>query len=876
MATGSESNYEEGFLKKSGYITSDSFMKHIKFAFVLVTFILLVNIPIFQNNINSLKKNELSVRQTYDFIQQIEHLLSLTKDVESNQRGYILSANKEYLEAYQKGKDDIVLGTEGLKNVSSERYYIKKDLDHLALLIKDKIVGLDNKIELYKSQNHNLPAQSKVTKDLGKEEMDEIKVLASNLVRNEQYNLDHRKEVAQEQFKSLIWTLYLLTILDILVIFIAYHFLRKETKKRNELTEILQDSENQFRLLSENIPQIVWITTSDGGFIYSNQRWYDFTGMKEEESIGWGWTNVIHPDDVEHVKVAWVNALKNGTPYTLEYRIRTVTGGYRWQLGNAKPLLNSKGQIIRWFGTCSDIHDYKVALEGLRLSEAKFRKFVDANMIGVVFFELDGKVNEANDAFLNILDISRKEFESKGLDLFEFVAPEYQKDSYIGLGKLKNAQATLHCEKVYIRRDGTKRPTMIGAVSYEAEDGHYTGMAFAIDITERKKAEEAIENANRAKTQFLATMSHEMRTPLGIIAGFADLALDPEQSESERQNAIMRIKKNSDLLTELVNDILDLSKIEADKLELEIKEVETMKFLNDLSENISLKAKEKGLHLVVSANTSVPNIIMTDQLRLKQILYNVIGNAIKFTEHGEVRVNVRCENMDIPKKQRIIFQVVDSGIGISKEQSDKLFKPFSQADSSTTRKYGGTGLGLVLSKKLAQTLGGDLVLLSSETGKGSVFEISIVPQETIKEEIIIHKSTHQVKEQLEKNLKGLNILVVEDSMDIQALVSKYLKYAQAEIEMANNGREGVKKALAEDFDLVLMDISMPILDGFEATRELREHGYKKPIIAMSAHAMKEEKEHALQVGFNDYITKPMNRKLLIEKICFYGKGLDFI
>jgi PAS domain S-box-containing protein len=864
-------------LKQNGYTISDSFMKRIKFGFISVTFILLVNIPIFQNNINSLQKNELAVRQTYDFIQHVERLLSITKEIESNQRGYILSSKEEYLESYKKSKESIIGALESLRSVSYEREYIKPDVEYLSSMIKEKIAGLDSKVELYRAQNQNaLPSSPTVTKDLGKEEMDEINVLANNLIRNEQFNLDHRKEIAREQFRALIWTLQFLTILDILVILAAYHFIRKETKKRHELTEDLRESENQFRLLSENIPQIVWITTADGGFVYSNQRWYDFTGLKEEESIGWGWTNVIHPDDVEAVKIAWVNALKSGTPYTLEYRIRSASGSYRWQLGTAKPLFNSKDKIVKWFGTCTDIHAYKVALEGLRISEAKFRKFVDANMIGVVFFELDGAVNEANDAFLNILGISREEFEKDGLDLFEYIAPEYQKDSYIALAKLKNSPSTLHCEKDYVRKDGTKRPTMIGAVSYEAEDGHYEGMAFAIDISERKKAEEAIENANKAKTQFLATMSHEMRTPLGVIAGFADLALAPDQSDSERQNAIHRIKKNSDLLTELVNDILDLSKIEANKLDLEVKEIETLKFLNDLADNMSLKAKEKGLHLVVSANTSVPNIIMSDQLRLRQILYNVVGNAIKFTDHGEVKLTVRCEPTSHPKRNKIIFKVEDSGIGIAPEQTQKLFKPFSQADSSTTRKYGGTGLGLVLSKKLAQTMGGDLVLKSSEPGKGSIFEVSILTDETVRNEIIIHKSAHPVNAMKEIDLSKLKILVVEDSLDIQALVYKYLKSANADIKMANNGNEGVETAMSQDFDLVLMDISMPILDGFEATHKLRKLGYKKPIIAMSAHAMKEEKEKALQMGFNDYITKPMNRTLLIEKINFYGKGMDFI
>lgn len=851
----------------------NSFLRHIRFVFFLVIFILLVNIPIVQNNINSLQKNELSVRNTYDFIQTVEHLLSLTKDTENHHRGYILTNGEEHLDSYKRSREEINSALNNLSQLTKEKSYLASDLENLTNLIQSKIANLDEEIELFTLNSDSHPEHSpSVSDDLGKEEMDEIRSLVSNIIRNEQYNLDHRKEVAQEQFRFLIWSLYFLTFLDIAVIFIAYHFLKKEVRKRHELTESLFESESQFRMLSENIPQMVWVTSADGSYLYSNPRWQEFTGLAVEDALGMGWTNAIHPDDVEEAKMVWLNALKTGEEYSTEYRVRNKEAQYRWQLVNVKPLKNSKGEITKWFGTTTDIHDYKMALEELRLSEAKFRKFVDANMIGVVFFELDGRVNEANDAFLDIIGITREEFNRDGLDLFEYIAPEHQKDSYIGLSKLSKIPTTLYCEKEYIRKDGVKRPTMIGAVGYQAEDGHYAGMAFALDISERKNAEAAIANANKAKSQFLATMSHEIRTPLGVIAGFVDLAMDPNQTEDDRKNALIRIKKNTDLLSELVNDILDLSKIEADKLELDIRDTETIKFLNDLSESMSIKAKEKGLRIQVSANTSVPPVFKTDQLRLKQILYNVIGNAIKFTDNGEIIVNVSYEK-EQDNKPVLKFLVKDTGIGITKEQASKLFKPFSQADSSTTRKYGGTGLGLVLSKKLTEALGGDLRLVSSEPGKGSTFEITISPPESDQNTIVIHQSDYFTSSK-GANLEGLKILVVEDSPDIQVLVSKYLTSAEAKIDMASNGQEGLTKALAEKYDLVLMDISMPILDGFEATTQLRKHGFKKPIIAMSAHAMKEEKDRAIEVGFNDYITKPMNRRLLIEKLSFYGKGYD--
>ncbi len=853
---------------------SDTFLSKIKFVFFLVTIILMVNIPIFHNNINSLEENELAVRQTYDLIQHIEHLVSLTKDVETNQRGFLLTAQIEYLESYQRAKDELTIGLEKLKVLEESRPYLQPDLNYLVTMIREKVSGLDQKITNFTPAEADADTPTQTLEDLGKAEMDEIRVVASNLVRNERYNLDHRKNIAQQQFRFLVWSLYLITILDVVVVLVAYHFFKREIEKRHSLTESLKHSEEQMRLLSENIPQLVWITTADGGFVYSNSRWSELTGVATEDTMGWGWTNIIHPDDVEGTKIAWINALKTGEPYSMEYRLRVKSGEYRWQLVGATPLRNSNGDIVQWIGTSTDIQDYKMALEDLRISEAKFRKFVDSDVIGVVFFDIDGYVTDVNDAYLNLIGIERQSYLENGLCLFDTVDPEVRVAVKKDMGTLISSSQILRCEKEFIRPDGTRVATMFGAVNCESDDGRTVGMAFAIDLSERKKAEEAVAKANRAKTQFLATMSHEIRTPLGVISGFTDLALET-QSEAERNNALLRIKKNSALLNGLVNDILDLSKIEANKLETEITEIHTLKFLNELSDSMSLQANEKGLQLLVSAETNVPNIIKSDELRLRQILYNIVGNAIKFTERGQVTLTVSYDAKNNPDDPKVAFRVSDTGIGITDEQSKKLFKAFSQADGSTTRKYGGTGLGLVLSKKLAQTLGGDLKLISSEPGKGSTFELVISPGDTEQSTIVIHKSGDP-KEQIPTELTNLKILVVEDSPDIQILVANYLNAANAEIEFANNGQEGVEKALQGNCDIVLMDISMPVLDGFEATRILRTKDFSKPIIAMSAHAMKEERSKALKMGFNDYLTKPMNRQLLIEKLSFYGRNLNFI
>jgi CheY-like chemotaxis protein len=369
-------------------------------------------------------------------------------------------------------------------------------------------------------------------------------------------------------------------------------------------------------------------------------------------------------------------------------------------------------------------------------------------------------------------------------------------------------------------------------------------------------------------------MSHEIRTPLGAVIGFSELLVSEEMSPSERVNSVGVIKRNGLLLSNIINDILDLSKVEAGKLEIEKIDVPFSDVMKEIGSVLNLEAVEKGIELKVASEGMIPNQIKTDPLRLRQILLNIVGNAIKFTRHGSVSVNVKLATAE-NGSPKLVFVVKDTGEGISPDQVERLFTPFTQADVSTTRRFGGTGLGLVLSKKLANTLGGDVVLSETVPGKGSTFTITIDPGLT--EQIFFESSAipaanvmpFPVKKR-DLNLKFLKILIVDDSSDNQALIKKILTSAGAHVETANNGQEGFDKAMSEDFSLILMDLQMPKMDGYEATRLLRENGYKKPIIALTAHAMKEERQRSLQSGFDDHLTKPIDHDILIKTLVNYS------
>lgn len=396
-----------------------------------------------------------------------------------------------------------------------------------------------------------------------------------------------------------------------------------------------------------------------------------------------------------------------------------------------------------------------------------------------------------------------------------------------------------------------------------------------------EKAQEAraeAEKASRAKSDFLANISHELRTPLGIVIGSLDLFAREDMSSDERISLLGRMQRNAEYLALLIDQVLDLSKVEAGALQIDHKDFSLAHLMSEIAESLEPSARAKGISLRFEYDGPPPEIVSTDPLRLRQIMVNLVGNAIKFTSHGGVTVMIRslAPTVEDPDSGVLEFEIRDSGIGMTADQRETLFKPFSQGDTSITRRFGGTGLGLALSKKLARALGGDLELTYAEPEKGSIFTVRLKNHSSLRSVGLPLAagapssgpvdSLASARRAEDAPLKGRKILLVDDSADNRYLIQRYLSSAGAEISEADNGRDGIDMALQNDFDCVLMDIQMPKLDGNQATAELRRLGYKKPIIALTAHAMKSDKEKAMSSGYNDYITKPVNRTLLIRTL----------
>lgn len=501
----------------------------------------------------------------------------------------------------------------------------------------------------------------------------------------------------------------------------------------------------------------------------------------------------------------------------------------------------------------------------LRASEAQYRGLFENVLEGVYQSDEQGRIHAANPALVRMLGFDSEDDLKRSALAGDFYTQPSLRAGL--LKKLEDENGLRHAELELKRKDGTIITVLDNA--RPVFDGHgrvtyYLGTL--TDITERKrseielaKARDAAVQASRMKSEFLANMSHEVRTPMNGIAGMTGMLLETKLSSEQREYAIA-VQRSASYLLDVINDVLDLSKIEAGRLELERIAFPLRSCIGDVFDMVLDRAIEKEIDLICRIHPDVPEYVEGDPGRLRQILMNLVGNAVKFTSSGEVSVSVK------PSPDGLNFQVTDTGIGICNELMEHIFEPFCQADGSITRKYGGTGLGLTISRRLVRLMQGE-INVRSQPGQGSTFEFTVRFGMTDRSEAAanwanLHQTLHRrYLPPPSSVLSPHRILVAEDHAINQKVAKRMLERLGHQVDLVTNGFEALEALERGDYALVLMDCQMPDMDGFEATRQIRareQAARRIPIVAMTAHAFQEDRDRCLECGMDDFLSKPMS------------------
>ncbi len=641
----------------------------------------------------------------------------------------------------------------------------------------------------------------------------------------------------------------------------------RDISNRKEAEKTLRDNQRYLQAIFNTVATgILVIEPETHTIVDANRSAMDLIGVPREKIVGRVCHNFVCPTQVGECPITDLGLKVDNSEGVLV----KASGGQIPVLKSVTPVvINGKQFLLDCF---TDITAQKKAEEAANRETAKLAAMISGMEEGVVFADADNRVVEANGFFCRFVGKSRDELVGKAIQQIHH--GEILKRL---LAQIESFRSNLDA-KAFVLQRSLGGADVILRMQPIYRDGKYDGVLLnVIDVSELVKVRRQAEAANQAKSDFLANMSHEIRTPMTAILGFTEQLKDPTITASDRDNYLAVIDRNGEHLLDLINDILDLSKIEAGKLSIERTRCSVVSVIADVASMMRVRAEAVDTSLSIEYSGPLPETIETDPARLRQSLVNLIGNAVKFTEGGSVRIETQLIERWRDDEPAVRFSVIDTGIGIPSGKLDTLFEPFVQADASTSREYGGTGLGLAITRHIATLLGGELTVSSVE-GEGSTFTLR-VPTGSLEGVAMLDNPAEAVEGMgldaggavttNNRILCGARILLAEDGRDNQLLIKTVLHKAGAEVEIAPNGRVAVEKATSDEsggFDVILMDMQMPEMDGYEATRVLREKGLTCPIIALTAHAMSSDREKCLSAGCTDYYSKPINRALLISAI----------
>jgi PAS domain S-box-containing protein len=640
----------------------------------------------------------------------------------------------------------------------------------------------------------------------------------------------------------------------------------RDVTVQREIEFILQENEKKYRELVETVSDIIYRCNDMGEFTYVNPTAEHICGYAISELVGQNFTFIIREDYKARVAEFYANQAASKTLASyLEFPIRSKNGSEIWigQTVNIHFLDESK-QAYEFIALARDITERISAQEALRRSEEKYRSIIENLELGLLEVDMNNIITNAYPKFCELSGYKRSELIGKSA--METLLSANQHELMIAQNRARESGKPGVYEVQLKRADGSLVWVIISGAPYYDHEGKVAGsVGIHLDISERKSmeaelliAKETAENSMRSKELFMANMSHEIRTPMNAIIGMGEL-LRRSNLDAKQNKYLNAIQTSAQNLLVIINDILDFSKIESGKMDLEELPVDLNVVVKNAIDTVSLRADQKGINLIF--NTAVSDgIYYMDPTRLSQVFINLLSNAVKFTKEGEVEFTASIVRRG-PIIDQVFFCVADTGIGIPPEKLERIFESFVQADETTARKYGGTGLGLPISKKLVELMGGELSI-KSKVNEGSQFYFVLdLKKATALEDSIDSDSAE------ENQLKGIRVLLAEDHEINRFMAMTILEEWECLVEVATNGIEAIEKVMSMDFDVVLMDMRMPELDGLGATFMIREKLKSKvPIIALTANAIVGDSEKCLEAGMNDYISKPFLREELYRKM----------
>lgn len=641
------------------------------------------------------------------------------------------------------------------------------------------------------------------------------------------------------------------------------------------IEEALRTSEERLRFAVEGAALGTWEYDLASGHILWSERSKIMFGVPLDAEVDYNlFINGLHPDDQARIHTAVERAITTQEIYDVEMRSLWADGSVHWIRSIGRAHYNHQGVATRMIGVAFDITDRKQSEAALRESERRFRRLVESNMFGVAFGDFTGNIQYVNDYFLNMVGYTHAEFEAETVRWTEITPPEFLPLDEKAMVELKTQGVATPFEKEFICKDGSRVPILIGSALFqEPYDQQQEIIAFFIDLTERKQAEaererwlqqalaarEQAETANWIKDEFLAVLSHELRSPLNPILGWSTLLLNQKLDPDKTTQALNTIARNAKLQAELIEDLLDVSRILRGKLSLNIRPVDLSSTIQAALETVRLSAEAKSIQIFTTLECNV-GLIAGDSSRLQQVVWNILSNAVKFTPPGG-RIDIRLERLGTTAQ----ISVRDTGKGIQPNFLPFVFDYFRQEDGATTRQFGGLGLGLAIVHHLVELHGGTIQAESLGEGQGATFSVRL----PLMLNPVQVSQDSQVSESA-GNLTGIQVLVVEDDADTRDFVAFFLQRAGAIVTTAASAREALIALTHSQPDILISDIGMPDMDGYMLLRQVRalpvHQGGQIPAIALTAYAGEIDYQQAMTAGFQQHITKPIEPQVLIQAI----------